>query len=105
MSGVIQKFLLASVAMWMAPIGILLCFNHKIFPGSSLLSSSSVTLLSGFLAVISVNLVIVMYIIMAMREPPTSQPQPDAAFLADAKASIKKPITSDGSPQHRDKED
>ncbi|CAA7405529.1 unnamed protein product [Spirodela intermedia] len=107
MSGVIWKFFFASAAMWMAPVAILYAFNHKILPGSSELSSSSQTLLSGFLAVLSVNLVIVFYIIMAMKEPSTSQPQPDPAFLADAKASISKPVTTkrDDYVQDRNKVD
>ncbi|XP_058096299.1 uncharacterized protein LOC131241905 isoform X1 [Magnolia sinica] len=56
--------------------------------GSSQLSSSSLTLLSGFLAVISVNLVIAFYIIMAMKEPSDKEHRPDPTFVADAKASI-----------------
>ncbi|MQM01977.1 hypothetical protein Taro_034736, partial [Colocasia esculenta] len=105
MAGVIQKFVFASALMWSAPIAILYGFNHKILPGSSQLSSSSQTLLSGFLAVISVNLVIVLYILMALKEPSTSEPQPDPTFVADAKASISQSITTknDDSVQNRDK--
>ncbi|CAA6668644.1 unnamed protein product [Spirodela intermedia] len=109
-----MEIFFASAAMWMAPVAILYAFNHKILQkvsflitGSSELSSSSQTLLSGFLAVLSVNLVIVFYIIMAMKEPSTSQPQPDPAFLADAKASISKPVTTkrDDYVQDRNKVD
>ena len=56
-------------------------------PGSTQLNPHSLTLLSGFLAVISVNVVIAIYIIMAMKEP-SSKHEPDPAFVAEAKASI-----------------
>ena len=46
------------------------------------------TLLSGFVAVISVNIVIAFYIYMAMKEP-SDKHEPDTKFLADAKASVK----------------
>lgn len=45
------------------------------------------TLLSGFLAVISVNIVIAFYIYMALKEQ-LHMHEPDASFLADAKGSI-----------------
>lgn len=51
------------------------------------MSPYSMTLLSGFLAVISVNVVIAFYICMAMREP-SDRHKPDPKFLEDAKASI-----------------
>ncbi|XP_058110051.1 uncharacterized protein LOC131253189 isoform X1 [Magnolia sinica] len=88
MAGVVRKFFFASMFMWITPIVILYGFNHHVFPGSSQLSSSSLTLLSGFLAVISVNLVITFYIIMAVKEPSDNEHRPDPTFLADAKASI-----------------
>ncbi|XP_008812442.1 uncharacterized protein LOC103723335 [Phoenix dactylifera] len=105
MAGVMQKFVLASMIMWLAPMAILYGFNHHIIPGSGQLSSSSQTLLSGFLAVISVNLVIVLYIIMAMKEPANRELQPDPAFLAEAKASINQSAatTSNHDAQSRDK--
>ncbi|XP_010941690.1 uncharacterized protein [Elaeis guineensis] len=105
MAGVMQKFILASMIMWVAPMAILYGFNHHIIPGSGQLSSSSQTLLSGFLAVISVNLVIVFYIIMAMKEPANRESQPDPAFLAEAKASINQSATTTSNPdaQSRDK--
>uniref|UniRef100_A0A8R7U7V5 Vacuolar ATPase assembly integral membrane protein VMA21 homolog n=1 Tax=Triticum urartu TaxID=4572 RepID=A0A8R7U7V5_TRIUA len=53
-------------------------FCHQIFPGISHLSSSAQTLASGFLAVISVNIVIGFYIYSAMKEAPRQEPQPDA---------------------------
>lgn len=56
--------------------------------GSSQLSPYSVTLLSGFLAVISVNIVIALYIYMAMKEPASDKHEPDPKFLAEAKASV-----------------
>ena len=46
--------------------------------GISQLSSSAQTLASGFLAVISVNIVIGFYIYSAMKEAPRQEPQPDA---------------------------
>jgi hypothetical protein len=62
--------------------------------GVSQLSSSAQTLASGFLAVISVNIVIGFYIYSAMKETPCQEPQPDATFLANAKASINQPTSS-----------
>ncbi|KAG8043427.1 hypothetical protein GUJ93_ZPchr0458g22825 [Zizania palustris] len=67
---------------------------YQIFPGVSQWSSSTQTLASGFLAVISVNLVIGFYICMAMKETPHHEPQPDPTFLANAKASINQPTSS-----------
>lgn len=87
MANVIMKFFIASLFMWITPIALLYGFNHNLIPGSSQLNPHSLTLLSGFLAVISVNVVIAFYIIMAMREP-SSKHEPDPAFLAEAKASI-----------------
>ncbi|XP_028550596.1 uncharacterized protein LOC110099230 [Dendrobium catenatum] len=69
-------------------------FFFFLVSGSSELSSSSVTLISGFLAVISVNVVIVIYIVLAMKEPANLQHQPDPSFLAAAKASINQPMSS-----------
>uniref|UniRef100_A0A1D1XDJ5 Vacuolar ATPase assembly integral membrane protein VMA21 homolog n=1 Tax=Anthurium amnicola TaxID=1678845 RepID=A0A1D1XDJ5_9ARAE len=105
MARVIRRFFFTSAVMLMAPIAILYGFNHNILPGSSRLSSSSHTLLSGFLAVLSVNLVMAMYIIMAMKESSTSDPQPDPTFLADAKASINQSVFArrDDSVQDLDK--
>ncbi|XP_057447479.1 uncharacterized protein LOC130739243 [Lotus japonicus] len=84
---VIQKFFIASMFMWAVPIAILHAFNHNLLPGTSNLSPYSVTLVSGFLAVISVNVVIAFYIYLAMREP-ADKHEPDPRFLAEAKASI-----------------
>lgn len=67
---------------------------HFIQTGTGHLSSSSQTLVSGFLAVISVNLVIGIYIFMALKEPSNREHQPDPTFLADAKASINQTQTS-----------
>ncbi|KAK9989476.1 hypothetical protein SO802_029715 [Lithocarpus litseifolius] len=87
MAGVIKKFFVASMFMWMAPVAILYAFNHNLLPGSANLSPYSMTLVSGFLAVISVNVVIAFYIYMAMKEP-SDKHEPDPAFLAEAKASV-----------------
>ncbi|KAL3503849.1 hypothetical protein ACH5RR_033690 [Cinchona calisaya] len=89
MVGVIQKFVIASALMWAAPVAILYGFNHNSFPGSTQLSPYSITLLSGFLAVISVNAVITLYIYMALKEP-SHKHEPDPKFLAEAKASIQR---------------
>ncbi|KAG8043457.1 hypothetical protein GUJ93_ZPchr0458g22670 [Zizania palustris] len=94
MSGVITKFAVTSMVMWMAPVAIVYGFYYQIFPGVSQWSSSTQTLASGFLAVISVNLVIGFYICMAMKETPHHEPQPDPTFLANAKASINQPTSS-----------
>eukprot|EP00268_Persea_americana_P003531 TRINITY_DN11065_c0_g4_i4.p1 TRINITY_DN11065_c0_g4~~TRINITY_DN11065_c0_g4_i4.p1 ORF type:complete len:116 (+),score=23.40 TRINITY_DN11065_c0_g4_i4:254-601(+) len=105
--GVIRRFFLASIFMWMAPIAILYGFNHQIFPGSNQLSPYSQTLLSGFLAVVSVNLVIAFYIIMAMKEPSDNEHKPDPAFLAEAKSSINQSAMEkrDDSVQVHDKDE
>ncbi|KAG7645225.1 putative vacuolar ATPase assembly integral membrane protein Vma21 [Arabidopsis thaliana] len=75
--------------MWILPVAILYGFNHNLLPGSTTLSPHSLILLSGFLAVVSVNTVIVFYICMAMKEP-ADKHKPDAAFLAEAKDSVNK---------------
>ncbi|KAG2689345.1 hypothetical protein I3760_09G134800 [Carya illinoinensis] len=87
MAGVIRKFFIASMFMWAAPVAILYGFNHNLLPGSTQLSPHSLTLVSGFLAVISVNVVIALYVYMAMKEP-SDKHEPDPAFLAEAKASV-----------------
>ncbi|WZZ39657.1 hypothetical protein YC2023_035916 [Brassica napus] len=117
MAGVMQKFLVASMFMWMLPIAILYGFNNDLLPAWSLevfelkkstlelgaldlnpgillrssttLSPHSLTLLSGFLAVVSVNVVIVFYICLALKEP-VDKHKPDASFVAEAKDSVKK---------------
>ncbi|CAL5202139.1 unnamed protein product [Lathyrus oleraceus] len=85
--GVVQKFFIASLFMWSVPLAILYAFNHNLLSGISNLSPYSMTLVSGFLAVISVNIVIAFYIYLAMREP-ADKHEPDPKFLAEAKASI-----------------
>ncbi|CAN6167954.1 unnamed protein product [Urochloa humidicola] len=94
MSGVTAKFAVTSMVMWMAPVAIMYGFYYKVFPGVSQMSSSPQTLASGFLAVISVNLVIGFYISMAMKETPHQDAHPDPTFLANAKASINQPTSS-----------
>ncbi|KAL8470060.1 hypothetical protein ACS0TY_032797 [Phlomoides rotata] len=95
MVGVVNKFFIASMLMWIAPVAILYGFNHNLFPGLGQLSPESTTLWSGILAVISVNVVIVFYIYSAMKEP-SDKHVPDPAFLADAKASINQSGTTEG---------
>ncbi|XP_073275370.1 uncharacterized protein [Primulina huaijiensis] len=87
MIGVVNKFFITSIFMWAAPVAILYGFNHKLLPGSTQLSPESMTLWSGILAVISVNVVIGLYIYLAMKEP-SDKHEPDPKFLADAKASM-----------------
>ncbi|KAG5537182.1 hypothetical protein RHGRI_001709 [Rhododendron griersonianum] len=61
------------------------------------------TLLSRFLAVISVNIVIACYICM---KEPSDKHEPDPAFLASAKASLsQKPNEAEDSSQTRQKEE
>ena len=64
------------------------------------------TLLSEFLAGISVNMVVTLYIWMALKEP-SDKHEPDAAFLAEAKASVRQPITSEAKDalETRDKQE
>lgn len=90
--------------MWMTPIAILYGFNHNLLPGSSNLSPHSLTLVSGFLAVISVNIVIAFYIYMAMKEP-SHKHEPDPAFLADAKASLNQPASDSGKSSQSSKKE
>uniref|UniRef100_A0A803KYM3 Vacuolar ATPase assembly integral membrane protein VMA21 homolog n=1 Tax=Chenopodium quinoa TaxID=63459 RepID=A0A803KYM3_CHEQI len=63
-------------------------FVKNLGVGLANLSPYYQTLLVGFLAVISINVVIVFYIYMAMKEP-SDKHEPDPTFLANAKASIK----------------
>lgn len=89
----------------MTPTAILYGFNHNLLPGSSNLSPHTLTLVSGFVAVISVNIVIAFYIYMAMKEP-SHKHEPDPAFLAEAKASVNQSANdSDKSSQSLKKEE
>ena len=48
------------------------------------------TLISGLLAVLSVNVVIAVYIFMAMREPKSkAEPEPDPVFASRARSSTQ----------------
>ncbi|KAG2327682.1 hypothetical protein Bca52824_010410 [Brassica carinata] len=96
MGGVMQKFLVASMCMGILPIALLYGFNNDLLPDSTTLSPHSLTLLSGFLAVVSVNVVIVFYICLALKEP-VDKHKLDASFVAEAKDSVKK-LTSGGVP-------
>ena len=55
---------------------------------------------------ISVNVVIAFYICMAMKEP-SDKHEPDPAFLANAKASLRqnRPNEAENSSQSREKEE
>ncbi|KAF3575939.1 hypothetical protein DY000_02029901, partial [Brassica cretica] len=96
MGGVMQKFLVASMFMGILPIAILYGFNNDLVPGSATLSPHSLTLLRGFLAVLSVNVVIVFNICLALKEP-VDKHKSDASFVAEAKDSVKT-FTSGGVP-------
>lgn len=76
--------------MLVAPLGIL--YGIKVFPGYSELSSSQQTIISGIVAVISVNLVIGFYIYIALKEPSGAPHQPDPKFMAQAKASMNQSV-------------
>ncbi|KAG6792173.1 hypothetical protein POTOM_001316 [Populus tomentosa] len=118
MAGVIMKFFVTSMLMWMAPVAILYAFNHDLIPGKigffirdfllqgiTKLSPHSLTLLSGFVAVISVNIVIAFYIYMAIKEP-SDKHEPDPAFLAEAEASVSQSAgkVGDSSPSVKKEE-
>nr|XP_043634550.1 uncharacterized protein LOC122605660 [Erigeron canadensis] len=86
---VIEKFFITSMLMWMVPIAILYAFNNNLLPaGFTDMSPHSLTLVSGFVAVISVNIVIAFYIYLAMKEP-SEKHEPDPKFVSEAEASIK----------------
>ncbi|KAK9757790.1 hypothetical protein RND81_01G186000 [Saponaria officinalis] len=84
---VVKRFFITSMFMWILPVAILYGFQHDLFPGLKNLSPYTQTLLGGFLAVISVNVVIASYICMAMKEP-SHKHEPDPTFVANAKASV-----------------
>lgn len=87
---VIKRFLVASLAMWGIPLIILHVFNKHIKPGMAALSPRWHTLCSGCLAVLSVNVIIALYIVMAMREPKlAAEPQPDPTFASRARLSLQ----------------
>ncbi|KAK6912652.1 Vacuolar ATPase assembly integral membrane protein Vma21, partial [Dillenia turbinata] len=77
--------------------------NRPFLTGFTELSSYHVTLLSGFLAVISVNMVIAFYIWMAMQEP-SDKHEPDPKFLAEAEASINQCVPSEAA-ESREKQE
>lgn len=86
---VIRKFSLTSLAMWGFPLLILYVFNKYVEPGMASLSPRWHTICSGCLAVFSVNVVIAIYIVMAMREPRSvAEPQPDPTFVSRARSSL-----------------
>ncbi|KAK0580057.1 hypothetical protein LWI29_035749 [Acer saccharum] len=89
MAAVVNKFFVASMFMWVVPLVILYGFNNNLLPGTTNLSPNTMTmtLFSGILAVISVNIVIAFYIYMAIKEPSNKQ-EPDPAFVSKAKASV-----------------
>eukprot|EP00252_Welwitschia_mirabilis_P021963 TRINITY_DN5794_c0_g2_i1.p1 TRINITY_DN5794_c0_g2~~TRINITY_DN5794_c0_g2_i1.p1 ORF type:complete len:109 (-),score=23.22 TRINITY_DN5794_c0_g2_i1:94-420(-) len=95
LSKVINKFAIASLLMWASPLAILYGFNNHLFPGSEKLSPKWHTLLSGLTAVVSVNVIIIVYIVAAFKEPASSLHQPDPTFLAQARESLGR-STSEG---------
>ncbi|KAJ7562663.1 hypothetical protein O6H91_03G079300 [Diphasiastrum complanatum] len=66
---VVVKFCITSLFMWALPLFLLYAFKHDLVPG---LSPQSHTLWSGGLAVFSVNVVIVVYVLLALRESPST---------------------------------
>ncbi|CAM6108463.1 unnamed protein product [Calypogeia fissa] len=84
---VISVFAVTSLLMWAFPLGVLLVLSRNLIPGLENMSPRLKTLWSGGLAVFSVNVVIVIYIFLALREPPVAvPPQPDPAFARRARA-------------------
>ncbi|GJP49173.1 hypothetical protein CLOM_g8417 [Closterium sp. NIES-68] len=94
------RFAVTSVAMWVLPLAVLfslkqdLSFLQSFVPAPiwSLLARSDpsappidATFWAGLAAVLSVNAVIAVYIILALRDSPVAdQPHPDPAFVATA---------------------
>lgn len=73
-------------------------FHFKFYwyvPGISQLSPYHQTLVGGFLAVFSVNVVIAFYIYLAMKEP-SDKHEPDPTFVAQAKASMNQTKSGSG---------
>jgi len=100
---VLALFGVTSLLMWGLPLWVLYAFNNQLFPGSEGLSQQSTTLWSGLLAVLSVNVVIVCYIILALREKPVrATPQPDPTFLSKARASVAEDQSTSGSAAKTD---
>ncbi|MCO5572505.1 hypothetical protein L7F22_026260 [Adiantum nelumboides] len=86
---VMKRFVGASLAMWGFPLLILHLFNNVVKSGMTALSPRWHTICSGCLAVLSVNVVIAIYIIMAMREPRlVVEPHPDPTFVSRARESL-----------------
>ncbi|KAL9271829.1 hypothetical protein AKJ16_DCAP17242 [Drosera capensis] len=104
MEEVIKKFSVVSVVMWVVPAAIVYAFQLNLFPGLVDMSPYTKTLISGFLAVIEVNVLVAVYIYMAMKQP-SDKHQPDPAFLANAKSSFNqtKPVEeADGSSHDKE---
>lgn len=105
------RIIISSSMFWLDKFVISLSFSSPALnccssgTGSTELSPYSMTLLSGFLAVISVNIIIAFYICMAMKEP-SDKHEPDPKFVADAKASITQsnPNEAESSSNHTKRE-
>ncbi|KAL8158547.1 hypothetical protein V2J09_000084 [Rumex salicifolius] len=87
MERIVRKFFVASMFMWILPLAVLYGFQNTLLPGLMDMSSESRTLLSGLVAVVSVNMVIAYYIYLAMKEP-SEKHEPDSSFVAAARASL-----------------
>ncbi|GAQ90564.1 hypothetical protein KFL_006560090 [Klebsormidium nitens] len=91
----ISKFAITSLLMWVFPLLIIHAFYNNTFNVWELsiirsLSPEHRTILMGLLAVLSVNLVIAIYIYLALKEPRTAaEPQPDPAFAEGARKSVE----------------
>ncbi|GAB2220287.1 hypothetical protein Droror1_Dr00007931 [Drosera rotundifolia] len=106
MEEVIKKFSVVSVVMWVVPVAIVYAFQLNLFPGLVDMSPYMKTLISGFLAVIAVNVLVAFYIYMAMKEP-SDKHRPDPAFLTNAKLSLNqtKPVEEADGLSHHDKKE
>eukprot|EP00897_Mesotaenium_endlicherianum_P001753 jgi/Mesen1/1605/ME000134S00726 len=89
LSDVISRFAMTSALMWIVPIAILYAFNNNLLPVIKSLSPEYQTLWGGLFAVAGVNVVIAIYIILALRDPPSApEPQPDPVWAAKARAEL-----------------
>ena len=89
---------IALVSFIMDAISFQLVFHFNFYwyiPGISQLSPNHQTLVGGFLAVFSVNVVIAFYIYLAMKEP-SDKHEPDPTFVAQAKASMNQTKSGSG---------
>ncbi|KAG6390281.1 hypothetical protein SASPL_148013 [Salvia splendens] len=94
------SYLLAAKSAGSTHISIIFLHYMDEFTSSTELPSESVTLWSGILAVFFLNVVIAFYIYMALKEP-SSKPEPDLKFVAEAEASMKQSQPSEASDRSK----